>query len=151
MDRDKLGKEIERLQDVLRNLDPNDEVYGSVVERIIKLTKLQMEYDELCDKQIDRQNRFELDQEKSNEQIELEKEKLEMSIRLEEKKFEKDLMDVARQRKITRWQAIWDLVKILLTTGCTVALIVVTGRIEQSAILGQHQWSLIPKLFKSFG
>ena len=151
MDRDKLAKEIERLQDALANLGPDKEQYRTVLECMIKSLKMQMEYDELCDKQIERQNKFELEKDRLYQEYELKKRELDWRIKMEEKKLKDEVDEAANRRHVEKRQVIWDLIKIGLTTGCTVLIIWFTGKIEQGAILGQHQWSLIPKLFKGWG
>ena len=149
MDRDKLVEEIDRLQNVAKELNPTEEGHKAVLEAIIKLTKLQMEYDDLCAKQLDREDRFELEKDKTMEELELRMKELEFQIKMEEKKLDDEIKEAARQKRVAFVRAIWDIVKICLSTGCTLLLIWFTGHVEQSAILGQHQWSLIPKLFKS--
>ena len=151
MDRDKMAQEINRLQDVINGLDPKTDDYKFVLESMTRLTKMMMEYDELCAKQIERDDKFELESEKTTKELDIRMKELEFKIRQEEKKFEDEIKEAARQRKVTVAKAVWDIAKIALTTGCTVLLIWFTGHVEQSAILGQHQWSLIPKLFKSLG
>ena len=151
MDRDKMAQEINRLQDVINGLDPKTDDYKFVLESMTRLTKMMMEYDELCAKQIERDDKFELESEKTTKELDIRMKELEFKIRQEEKKLEDEIKEAARQRKVAVAKAVWDIVKIVLTTGCTVFLIWFTGHIEQSAILGQHQWSLIPKLFKSLG
>ena len=151
MDRDKMAQEINRLQDVINGLDPKTDDYKFVLESMTKLTKMMMEYDELCAKQIERDDRLELESDKTMKELDIRMKELEFKIRQEEKKFEDEIKEAARQRKVAVAKAVWDIVKIALTTGCTVLLIWFTGHVEQSAILGQHQWSLIPKLFKSLG
>ena len=151
MDRDKMAQEINRLQDVINGLDPKTDDYKFVLESMTRLTKMMMEYDELCAKQIERDDKFELESEKTTKELDIRMKELEFKIRQEEKKFEDEIKEAARQRKVAVAKAVWDIAKIALTTGCTVLLIWFTGHVEQSAILGQHQWSLIPKLFKSLG
>ena len=116
MDHDKLVEEVQRLQNWLADHDPVTEEYATVEKRFIELTRLEMEFDEACDKLCERADKS---------------------------------SDAAARRRLEKRQAWWDLIKMGFTTvcstACSAALIVVTGKMEQQAILGQHQWSLIPK------
>ena len=117
MDHDKLVEELQRLQEWLSKHDPTNEQYETVLDRFIKLARFETEYNEACDKLCERADKS---------------------------------SDAEDRRKMEKRQAWWDLIKIFATTTfstvCSAALIVVTGKIEQNAILGQHQWQLIPKL-----
>ena len=58
MDHEKLVEEVQRLQDWLAQHDPASEDYETVLGRLIKLTKIGIEFDEACDKQCERQDKL---------------------------------------------------------------------------------------------
>lgn len=145
MDHDMLIEEVQKLQKWLEEHDPTHENYAMVEDRLIKLVKLGIEYDEACDKQLDRQNRLDLDREKQEREFDLKEKDIELKNGLEAMKLDNGSEEAANRRKLEKRQAWWDLIKIGLQFGCSAALIVVTGHLEQNVILGQHKWSLIPK------
>jgi hypothetical protein len=71
MDRDKMAQEINRLQDVINGLDPKTDDYKFVLESMTRLTKMMMEYDELCAKQIERDDRLELESDKTMKELDI--------------------------------------------------------------------------------
>ena len=153
MDHDKLVEEVQRLQNWLSDHDPSDEKYEVILGRLIKLTKLGIEFDEACDKQLERQDKLEIETNKSSKEIELrerelnlKEQELKLKNRLDSLRAEETANEMLARRKAEKRQAVWDLIKIALSTACSASLIVMTGKVEQQAILGQHQWSLIPKV-----
>ena len=146
MDHEMLVKELQRLQNWLNTHDPTTSEYFDVEERFVKLARLSMEFDEMCDKQLERQDKLELEHQRMEREFEIKEKDLEFKNELEVKKRE-DISDEADvRRRIERRQAWWDLIKIGLQIGGSAALIIITGNIEQNAILGHNKWSLIPKV-----
>ena len=88
MDHDKLNEEVQRLQDWLSTHDETDPNYDSVLARLTKLTDTGMKYDELCDKQLERQDRLELDRSKQAKEFELKAEELEFKRNESKEKLE---------------------------------------------------------------
>lgn len=152
MDHDKLVEEMQRLQNTLAELDTTSDAYDVVLGRLAKLNKIGIEFDEACDKQCERQIKLQNEEDNSSKEYDLKVRELDIREReieqkavIEAQKIDENAAEFAARRRIEKWQAIWDLVKMGLATGCTAALIVFTGRTEQHAILGQHQWSLLTK------
>ena len=145
MDHDKLVEEVQRLQNWLAEHEPTDENYGVVLDRLGKLSRLGIEFDEACDKQLERQDKLELERDRIDRELDLKEKEIELKNTLEMDKVEDNLAEAAARRRIEKRQAWGELIKIVLSTTCSAALIIVTGKIEQHAILGQHQWALIPK------
>lgn len=179
MDHDELRKEIQRLQQKLATLDPETKEYSIVKEQLITLAKLEMDFNESCDKQLERQNEFELKKERMDREFALKEKELnnqrELDIRkmddaseksdrefdLKEKEIEqrhdvdvKKLDDAAEEafnrRRAEKKQAWWDLAKLGASGLITAGLILVTKKSEEAVIFGQHVWSLIPKGPKVF-
>lgn len=164
MDREELVKRINKMIGILNTLNPvdNAEDFETVREDIIKLSKLLAEYDENCDKQLERQEKLDIEKERLKlEQLRIEKEFeikfKELELRIEEAKFKSEIEsmkveqadeEAAARKKAAKWQAIWDLIKIAAQIAGTALLIGLTGKLEQSVILGNHKWSLIQKFFK---
>lgn len=123
IDRDKLDKEGDRLQDWLSAHDPASEEYSFVQKRLTELVRLSLEVDEAHDKEIERHDKFELEVDKL--------------------KLEAD--ETQRRRRSEIREVLWDLTKMGFSTAMSFLLILGTGHIEQNVILGQHKWSLIPK------
>lgn len=123
IDRDKLDKEGDKLQDWLSAHDPASEEYSFVQKRFIDLVRLSLEVEDAHDKGIERHDKFEL---------ELDKLKLEAE-------------ETQRRRHAEIRAILWDLTKMGFSTAMSFLLILGTGHIEQNVILGQHKWSLIPK------
>lgn len=123
IDRDKLDKEGDRLQDWLCAHDPATEEYSFVQKRLTELVKLSLEIEEAHDKGIERHERMDL----------------------EYNKVKLDADELQRKRRAEIREILWDLTKMGFSTAMTFLLILGTGHIEQNVILGQHKWSLIPK------
>ena len=123
IDRDKLDKEGDRLQDWLSVHDPASEEYSFVQKRLTELVRLSLEVDEAHDKEIERHDKFELEVDK-------------LKLEAEESR---------RRRRSEIREVLWDLTKMGFSTAMSFLLILGTGHIEQNVILGQHKWSLIPK------
>ena len=174
MDHDELRKEIQRLQLKLATLDPETKEYSMVKEQLIALAKLEMDFNESCDKQLERQNEHELKKERMDREFALKEKELnnqhELDIRklddasekaerefdLKEKEIEQrhdvdvqKLNDAAEEafnrRKAEKRQAMWDLGKLVISGAITAGLILVTKKAEEAVIFGQHVWSFIPK------
>lgn len=145
MDHDKLVTIIQKLQDWLTEHTPTDDGYSQVEELLIKLVKLEIDFNEACDKQLERQNKFELERDKSNRELDLKEKEIELKNGIEAMKLEDNSNDTKNRRRMEKYQAGWDIAKIVLQGACTGLLIVLTGVTEQQVILGQHKWSLIPK------
>lgn len=146
MDRDLLAQEIQKLQKWLNEHDATEDNYQIVEDRMIKLAKLCFELDESCDKQNDRQNKSDLEKYKMDQEFELKLKEIELKYHLENSKIENDSKEYAARRRAEKRQALWDLIKIGLQVGGSAALIIITGNLEQNVIIGQHKWSLIPKI-----
>ena len=146
MDREKLAKEIQRLQDILAGMEPDSEPYMTIARRLSEYVKTMMEYDEACDKQCERQDKLDLERERLTKEFELKVKELELKCSIETKKAEDSKVEATARRRAEKRQALWDIIKILLQIVGSAALIIVTGKTEQSVILGQHKWSLIPKV-----
>lgn len=123
IDRDKLDKEGDRLQDWLSAHDPASEEYSFVQKRLTELVRLSLEVDDAHNKEIERHDKFELEVDKL--------------------KLEAD--ETQRRRRSEIREVLWDLTKMGFSTAMSFLLILGTGHIEQNVILGQHKWSLIPK------
>lgn len=123
IDRDKLDKEGDRLQDWLNAHDPASEEYSFVQKRLTELVRLSLEVDDAHNKEIERHDKFELEVDKL--------------------KLEAD--ETQRRRRSEIREVLWDLTKMGFSTAMSFLLILGTGHIEQNVILGQHKWSLIPK------
>lgn len=123
IDQEKLVEELDRLQDWLSKHEPNSDEYATVVKRLAELLKLGIDDEKAHDDQIERHDKFEL----------------------EEDKLKLNRIEADEKRMAEKRQAWFELIKIGLSTMSTLALIVATGHIEQNVILGQHKWSLIPK------
>ena len=123
IDRDKLDKEGDRLQDWLSAHDPASEEYSFVQKRLTELVRLSLEVDDAHNKEIERHDKFELEVDKL--------------------KLEAD--ETQRKRRSEIRELLWDLTKMGFSTAMSFLLIIGTGHIEQNVILGQHKWSLIPK------
>lgn len=146
MDHDKLIEEVQRLQEWLNENDPTTENYAHVEERLIKLVKLGIEFDEACDKQLERQDRLDLERDKTMRELDLKEKEIELKNGIEAMRIEDNSVDAANRRRVEKRQAYWDLIKTGLQIGGSAVLIVLTGLTEQHVILGQHKWSLIPKI-----
>lgn len=159
MDHDKLVEEQERLQKLLATYGPTTDEYAKVEERLIKLAKLEFEFNESSDKQNERLNKFELEREKIKQEfskqnrelefkmqeLKLKEKELELRNGLEAMKLEDNAEEARNRRRAEKRQAWFDLGKIVLQIGGTAALIGLTGKIEQGVIFGHNKWSLIPK------
>ena len=166
MDRDKLVKEIEKLQELLSKIEDKDgEKYLILAKRLSEHIKMLMEFDETCDKQNERLNKYNFEQKKFDKNLEFEREKFEKEKELEREKFANELelkrkeleakmeferykynentKESAARRKAEKRQAIWDIIKLLVQIIGSGILIAFTGKIEQTVILGQHKWSWI--------
>ena len=160
MDHDKQVAEIENLQNLLNKItDKDSEQYLSLAKRLADQVRLLMEFDEQCDKQNERQNKLDFEQRKFDKELEFDREKflkelelktkeLELKMELEKWKLSEGCAEADARRKAEKRQALWDIIKILLQILGSAALIVITGKIEQNVILGQHKWSWIQKLMK---
>ena len=146
MDRDLLAQEIQKLLKWLNEHEATEENYAIVEDRLIKLAKLCIELDDSCDKQNDRQNKADLEKYKMDQEFELKLKEIELKYHLENSKVENDSKEYAARRRAEKRQAWWDLIKIGLQVGGSAALIIITGNLEQNVIIGQHKWSLIPKI-----
>lgn len=145
MDYDKLKQEIQRLQELLGTLDPVSEEYAKVRDELIRLAKLEMEFNETCDKEIERSARVDIERDRNEKEFELKNKEIELKNEMEAKRLDDNAADFAARRRAEKRQALWDLIKIGLQFGGSAALIIITGHTEQAVILGQHKWSLIPK------
>ena len=145
MDHDKLVEELTRLQNLLNTLEPTSEEYSVVADRMVKLAKLGIELDDACDKQLERQDKLDLERYKIDKEFEFKEKELELKNGIEAMKIEDNAADAAERRRTEKRQALWELIKIALQLGGSAALICVTGKIEQGVILGHNKWSLIPK------
>lgn len=123
IDRDKLDKEGDRLQDWLSAHDPATEEYSFVQKRLTELVRLGLEIEDAHDKGVERQEKMDL----------------------EYNKVKLDADELQRKRRSEIREILWDLTKMGFSTAMTFLLILGTGHIEQNVILGQHKWSLIPK------
>ena len=146
MDHDKLVTELNRLQDMISNTDPTSEEYARIEERMIRLAKLCIELDEACDKQLERQDRLEVDRLKVERELDLREKEIELKNDLEVMKANDGVANDAARRRAEKRQAWWELIKIGLQVSGSAALILITGNVEQNAILGHNKWSLIPKV-----
>ena len=163
---DRLVQEATRALDKLGNVEPTDAKFALVEENAIKLVEAEIKHSEAADRQNERQDKLELERDKMdnefklksremdirekelelrNKELDLRAKELDAKERMEYQKVAEANADMAARRRAEKKQAWWELIKIPLTAICSGALIVVTGRVEQHAILGQHQWSLIPK------
>lgn len=150
MDHDKLDAEVQRLQDILSEItDPACERYMTIAKRLSELAKLRNDFDEVCDKQLERQDRLDLEREKLLKEIDLKIKEIELKMELERMKIKENSMDVAARRRAEKNLAFWDMAKIVLHFIGSGVLIYYTGQTEQNVILGAHKWSLIPKIFKT--
>ena len=145
MDHDKLVEELTRLQNLLNTLEPTSEEYMAVEDRMVKLAKLVIELDDACDKQLERQDKLDLERYKIDKEFEFKDKELELKNGIEAMKIEDNAVDAAERRKVEKHQAYRELIKIGLQFAGSIAMIVVTGKIEQGVILGHNKWSLIPK------
>lgn len=150
MDHDELRKEIKRLQTKAATLDPASKEYAIVSEQLVTMCKLEMEFNEVCDKQLQRQNEFELKKEQLDREFGLKKEQLDREFDLKEKEIEQRHEEAFNRRKAEKKQAWWDLAKLGVSGFITAGLILVTKKSEEAVIFGQHVWSLIPKGPKAF-
>lgn len=164
MDRDAIVTMIKKLVIKLNNLDPvkDAETFKRIEEDIIRLSRLCAEYDDMCDKQNERQAKLDIErdslkfeQQKFEKEIEIKLKEIDLKIKelefkdkIESKKVEQANEEAASRKKAAKAQAIWDLIKVLLQIVGTAGLIGFTGKLEQSVILGNHKWSLIQKAFK---
>ena len=159
MDRDMLGKEILKLQKKLENLEPETEAYSIVKNYLASQWKLAQDFDEACDKQNERQSRLDYENlrlkqdyelkmreyEIRMKELEIREKEIESKNQLEKDKIMEAAMEADERRKAEKKAAIWELVKIGFQGVCIGTLIRVTGRTEESVIIGGHKWSLIPK------
>ena len=148
MDNDKLIAEITKLQGMLDKCDPTEEKYGILLGILTRLVKMKADNDEACDKQNERQDKLDLDRERLEKEFEFKMKELERKYEIEEKKVEKDSAEAVNRRREERRHAIWDIIKILAQMIGALAVIIVTGKIEESVLIGGHKWSVIQKVLK---
>ena len=148
MDNDKITAEINKIQGMLEKCDPVEERYGILLGILARLVKMKSDNDEACDKQNERQNKFDLERERLMKELELKTKELELKYGIEAKKLEKDNGEAANRRREERRHAIWDIIKILAQIIGSIAVIIVTGKVEENVLIGNHKWSVIQKLFK---
>lgn len=121
MSQEEMAKELERILEKLKTLDPTTEEYSTAVKNYHELMKTLHEELEACDADLDHGLKRELD-----------KARLELAKIEERNRVHQARMD-----------AILGLVKIGLTVSGTLAAIIVTGSLEESTILSQKCFSLI--------
>lgn len=148
MDNDKITAEINKIQGMLEKCDPVEEHYSILLGILARLVKMKSDNDEACDKQNERQNKFDLERERLMKELELKTKELELKYGIEAKKLEKDNGEAANRRREERRHAIWDIIKILAQIIGSIAVIIVTGKVEENVLIGNHKWSVIQKLFK---
>lgn len=162
MDREKLTKEIDRCLDWLASHEVTHQDYDAVSNRYSKLTKLLMEYDEFSDKLNERQDKLDIEKDKikgerdlkdkdlelKSRELDLKEKELELKNNVDNQKIQNDAEEAKARRKHEKRQAVWEIIKIGVSTVATGVLIICTGKAEEAAILGQHKWSLIPKVLK---
>lgn len=148
MDNDKITAEINKIQGMLEKCDPVEERYGILLGILARLVKMKSDNDEACDKQNERQNKFDLERERLFKELELKTKELELKYGIEAKKLEKDNGEAVNRRREERRHAIWDIIKILAQIIGSIAVIIVTGKVEENVLIGNHKWSVIQKLFK---
>lgn len=148
MDNDKIIAEINKIQGMLDKCDPMEERYNILLGVLAKLVKMKSDNDEVCDKQNERQDKLSLEREKLLKELELKTKELELKYGIEAKKLEKDTGEAANCRREERRHAIWDIIKILAQIIGSIAVIIVTGKVEENVLIGSHKWSVIQKLFK---
>lgn len=127
INREKLEKEIERLQDWLEDHDPATDGYAFVQERLTKLVKLSLEIDDAHNREVERHDEYEL---------KIDKLKLEYE-------------EAQRKWRAEIRQILWELVKMGFSSVLTFLLILGTGFIEQNVILGQHKFGFIQNFTKT--
>lgn len=170
---DGLVRESTRALDKLGDLEPTDQKYEDVEERALKLIDAEIKHSEFADKQNERQAKLDIEKTKMDNEftiknreldirekeltvkekeldlkgreMDLKEKELDMKTRLEFQKAGEANSDLIARRRADKLQAWWEIIKIPLGAACTGALIVLTGNVEQHAILGQHQWSLLSK------
>lgn len=145
MDHDELRKEIQRIQHKLATLDPETKEYSIVEERLIILAKLEMDFNESCDKQLERQNEHELKKERMDREFDLKEKEIEQRHDVDVQKLNDAAEEAFNRRKAEKRQAWWDLGKLGVSGFITAGLILVTKKAEEAVIFGQHVWSFIPK------
>lgn len=148
MDNDKIIAEINKIQGMLDKCDPMEESYNILLGVLAKLVKMKSDNDEACDKQNERQDKLSLERERLLKELELKTKELELKYGIEAKKLEKDTGEAANRRREERRHAIWDIIKILAQIIGSIAVIIVTGKVEENVLIGNHKWSVIQKLFK---
>ena len=121
MSQEEMAKELERILEKLKTLDPTTEEYSTAVKNYHELMKTLHEELEACDADLDHGLKRELD-----------KARLELAKIEERNRVHQARMD-----------AILGLVKIGLTVSGTLVAIIVTGSLEESTILSQKCFSLI--------
>lgn len=148
MDNDKIIAEINRIQEKLDKCDPVEERYSILLGILTRLVKMKSDNDEACDKQNERQDKLSLERERLLKELELKSKELELKYGIEAIKLEKDTGEAANRRREERRHAIWDIIKILAQIIGSIAVIIVTGKVEENVLIGNHKWSVIQKLFK---
>lgn len=145
MDNDKILAEITKIQSMLDECDPVEEKYGILLGVLTRLVKMKAENDDACDKQNERQDKLDLEREKLAKEYELKMKEFELKYGLEEKRLKNESGEAANRRRDERRHAIWDIIKIILQTIGGLALIAITGKVEEAVLIGGHKWSIIQK------
>lgn len=155
MDYEKMVEEALRLYQKAAATEPTDDNYEKILGLCLKQVKAIIDYNEACDKQNERQERLDMEKEKNQwdyeirmKELELKLEELVMKREIEQNRIDENEREAVERRRAEKRQAKWELLKIVLQIiGCAVC-VVVTGKIEQNVIIGQHKWGWIPKLGK---
>ena len=126
MGQEEMANELDRIRDILREIDPTSEKYTTGVRNYHELFKTLHEELESCEADLNGRHKREL-----------EKARLELE-RLEE---------MNRNKQATR-ELVFGIVKLLLSILGILAAIILTGSFEQTSILSQKCFSLIQQILK---
>lgn len=128
MDMEDMAKELDRLQELLKETDPLSNDYAVILNRYEQLMKVFHSEQEACDADLDHRTMRELN---GNKQAMSE-------------------YEIRSKVKIAKMEAVFGLAKTVLTISGTLAAIILTGSLEETTILSNKclAWikSITPKI-----
>lgn len=148
MDHEKMMNELDRLLDSLHDMNPCEESYATVLKRYKELYQIFLEEDSNCEAQMEKRHKYELELKKleiEGRKLDIQEKEADAKIEVEQIKAQNYADESRASARYTKSQARWRLVEIGAQGLVMIACICITGKFEESTILNQKMWSLLPK------
>lgn len=131
MNQEEMAKELDRIQEVLKNLDPTTEAYTVANKNYHELLRAFHEESAACNADLDSRHKRKM------EEADFERREKETVAKIEQEQKRQELAEKEAKDKLkaAKMDAIIGLAKIGLTIGGTAVLVVVTGKLEETTIL----------------